>query len=174
MQDRAGEVGGQLGVAGDHPVGERLQLLLVGRGRPLVRAPLGEQRHHVDALRAQGRVEHAGDAAVDEGPLGGAAGLGVLERPLDVGGREGQLDRAAVVLLRVAAGVGGEVRQPRQGQVDLDHAAARAPALQVGDEVGRQLRPVDLLEEGAPGVSQDAVACPSKRPDSTAPPFVAY
>jgi len=106
----------------------------------------------VDAVGAQGGVEHAGDAAVHEGPLGAAAGLGVLERLLDVGGREGQLDRAAVVLLRVAARVGAEVGQLGQGEVDLDHAAARAPALHVGHELRRQLRPVDLLEEGEPRV----------------------
>src|SRR4030095_8830864 len=38
------------------------------------------------------------------------------------------------------------------GQVDLDGAAAGPPALDVGHEAGRQLGPVDLLQEGDPGV----------------------
>jgi hypothetical protein len=71
-----------------------------------------------------------------------------------------------VVLADLGAGVGGEVRQLGQGQVDLDHAAAGLPALDVGDEVGRQLGAVQLLQEGdlrvlkrllpraAPGVPQ--------------------
>jgi hypothetical protein len=101
VQDRPGAGWGELGVAGDHPVGERLQLLGVRRGGPLVRAPLGEQRHHVDALGAEGGVEHAGDAAVRERPRRPAAGLGVLEGLLDVAGRQRQLDGAGVVLLRV-------------------------------------------------------------------------
>jgi hypothetical protein len=143
---------GELGVAGDHPVGERLQLLGVRRGGPLVRAPLGEQRHHVDALGAEGGVEHAGDAAVRERPRRPAAGLGVLEGLLDVAGRQRQLDGAGVVLLRVGTRVGGEVGQLGQGEVDLDHAAAGAPPLQVGHEVVGQLGPVDLLQEGQLGV----------------------
>jgi hypothetical protein len=42
-----------------------------------------------------------------------------------------------VVLADAGAGVGGEVRQFAEGQVDLDHAAAGLPAPDVGDEVGR-------------------------------------
>jgi hypothetical protein len=117
-----------------------------------VRAPLGEQRHHVDALGGQGLVEHGGDAAVRERPGRPPALLGVLERLLDVVDRQGHLDRPGMVLADLGAGVGGEVGQLGQGQVDLDHAAARAPALDVGHEVGRQLGPVDLLQEGGPGV----------------------
>jgi hypothetical protein len=152
VEDGALEVGGEVGVAVDHPVGVGLQLLGVGGVDPLVRAPLGEQRHHVHALGRQRLVEHRGDAAVGERPRRAPALLGVLEGLLDVVERQGHLDRAGVVLAHLAAGVGGEVGQLGEGEVDLDHAAAGLPALDVGDEVGRQLRPADLLQEGDPGV----------------------
>jgi hypothetical protein len=124
VQDRALEVGGELGVAVDHPVGVGLQLLGVGGLGPLVRDPLGEQRHDVDALRRQGPVEHRGDAAVRERPGRRPALPGVLERLLDVAHGQGHGDGAGVVLADLDAGVGGEVGQLAQGQVDLDHPAA--------------------------------------------------
>src|SRR4029450_12406966 len=49
-------------------------------------------------------------------------------------------------------GAAGDPRQPVCGQVHLDRAAAGLPALDVGHEVTGQLGPVDLLEEGDPGV----------------------
>src|SRR5258708_36206664 len=51
------------------------------------------------------------------------------------------------MFLQVATGVGGEVRQFGQGQVDLDDAAPRLPVLDVGDEVRRQVLLPDQIEE---------------------------
>ena len=66
VHDRVLEVGRQLGVAVDHPVGVRLQLVAVRLLAPRVRHPLREQAHHVMTRRRQRVVEHARDAAVAE------------------------------------------------------------------------------------------------------------
>ena len=59
------------------------------------------------------------------------------------------LHRAGVVLGLAVARVGGERRQPVDGEVDLHDAAAGPPALDVADEVVGQVRRADVLEEGA-------------------------
>ena len=49
-------------------------------------------------------------------------------------------------------GIGGEVRQLAQGEVDLHDAAAALPVLDVADEVTRKLVASDVLQEGDLGV----------------------
>ena len=70
----------------------------------------------------------------------------VLERALDVVERLGEHDRAAVHL-GIEAGLGGELGQPVDRDVDLHGAAAGLPALDRVDEVVGQLGAVDLVEE---------------------------
>ena len=48
---------------------------------------------------------------------------------------------------RSGAGVGGEVGEFGQGQVDLDHAAAGLPVLDVFDEVVREVLAADVVQE---------------------------
>ena len=63
---------------------------------------------------------------------------GVLEGRLDVLHRRRHLHRTGVMLGLTAARIRGEVRQFGQCQVDLHHAAAGLPVLDVADEVVRQ------------------------------------
>ena len=119
---------------------------------PLLRHPLGEQRHDVGAVRTQRLVEGGGNDAVAEGALRRPALPGVLEGPLHVLDGRGHLHRAGVVLGHRGAGVGGEVGQLGQGQVDLDHAAPGLPPLDVLDEVVGQLGGAQVVEEGRPGM----------------------
>src|SRR4029450_7589967 len=79
------------------------------------------------------------------------AGGRVLEGALHVVEGLGEHDGAAVDL-GVEPGPAGELGEAVCGQVDLDRAAAGLPALDVGHEVAPQLGPVDLLQEGDPGV----------------------
>ena len=77
----------------------------------------------------------------------GASRDRVLERALDVVEGLGQHDGAAVDV-RIEAGLGAELGEPVDGDVHLDGAAARLPLRDRLDEVVRQRRRLDLLEEG--------------------------
>ena len=81
-----------------------------------------------------------------------SAGLpdaGVLERRLDELHRRRHLDRSGVMLGHGhVLGFGGEVGQFAQRQVDLHHAAAGLPVLDVGDEVVGQFGARNVVEEG--------------------------
>ena len=109
-----------------HAIGVRVELVGVRLRRPLVRHPLREHRHDVLALGRERVVEHRRDADVGERQRRGAAGDRVLERALDVVERLGEHDRAAVHL-GIEAGLGAELGQPVDGDVDLHGAAARLP-----------------------------------------------
>ena len=147
VQDRALEVRRHLVVAVDHAVGVGLQFLGVRFFAPVGRDPLGEQRHDVVPLRAQRRVEGGRDDPVAERPGGGPALARVLERALDVRHGRRHLHRTRVVFGQVGAGIGGEVGEFGQRQVDLDDAAAGLPVLDVGDEVIGQVLAADVVQE---------------------------
>ena len=149
--DRAREAGRDLVVQVDQPVGVRLEVLGVRCLAPLVRHVLGEQREDVGAVGVHRLVERGRDDAVAEGQQRGAALAGVLERPLDELHGRRHFHRPSVVLghdMGPAAGIGREVGQLGQGEVDLDHAGAGVPALDVGHEVGGELGAREVVEEG--------------------------
>ena len=50
------------------------------------------------------------------------------------------------------AGIGGEVRQLAQGEVDLDHPAAGLPVLDVVDEIIGQFVAGNLIQECGTGM----------------------
>ena len=68
VQDRRREAGRDLLQLARSPGRRRRRARRVRLGRPAVRHPLREHRHHVVALRGQRGVEHAGDADVGERP----------------------------------------------------------------------------------------------------------
>ena len=76
----------------------------------------------------------------------GASERGVLERPFDVPHRLREHDRPAVHL-RIEARLRRELGEAVEREVYLHGAAAGLPALDGGDEVLRELLPLDVLEE---------------------------
>ena len=60
------EVRGKIVVGVDHPVRIGFQFVAVRRGGPLVRNPLGEQRHDVGAPRRQGFIPDRRDGSFGE------------------------------------------------------------------------------------------------------------
>src|SRR3954471_9572838 len=147
VQDRALDVGRDLGVAVDHPVGIGLEVRGVWLRRPVRRHPLREQRHHVVPFRHQRLVERRRDHPVAEWSKRCPAITRVLESRLHVLHRRRHLDRPRVVLLLVRAGVGGEVRELRESEVDLHHAAAGLPLLDVAHEGIGQVRRAYVFQE---------------------------
>ena len=120
---------------------------------PLLRDPLGEQRHDVGALGAQGLVEGGRDHPVAEGPLGRPGPRGRPGRPRSMYSIDGAISTEPVWCSgSVGAGVGGEVGELGESQVDLDHAAAGLPVLDVLDEVVGQVAARHVVEEGRLGV----------------------
>ena len=71
----------------------------------------------------------------------------VLERALEVLDRVAELDRAGVTGMQLGTGIGDEVGELRERDVDLHHAAAAPPRLEVAHEVARELRSIDLTQE---------------------------
>ena len=113
---------------------------MCGSVAPVVGHPLGEQREDVRAVGVERLVERRRDDAVAERRGGRPALAGVLEGPLDELHGRRHLDRAGVVLGLAVARVGGEAGSSVEREVDLHDAAARAPALDVADEVVGQVR----------------------------------
>src|SRR5215211_4258545 len=146
VQDRTLEVRRQLAVAVDHTVRVRFELLPVGLLRPFVRDPLRKERHYVVPLWAERAVEDRWYNTVGERPARRLPAPRILERLLDVVDGVGQLYGPAKVV--PLTGVGGEVGQLRECQIDLDDPAAGVPPLDVPDELMGQLFPSELLQEG--------------------------
>ena len=148
--DRRREAGRHLVVEVDQPVGVRLELVGVRRLAPLVRDVLGEQREDVRPVGVEGLVERRRDHAVAERHSAARPSraswkarsmnsMTATSPPSRCGARPATSRRARV---------GREVRQLGERQVDLDHAGAGVPALDVGDEVLGQLGAGEVLEEG--------------------------
>src|SRR5262249_9319378 len=90
------------------------------------------------------RDRHLGEGR-DRGP---ALEMRILERALEVARRVAEQDRAGVVLLLPRSRIRPELRELGDREADLDHARARLPALDRGDEVLRELLSLDEIEEG--------------------------
>ena len=78
----------------------------------------------------------------ENGIAAGRPAARILEGVLEVVDRVAELDRASVMHGRRGAGIGDEVGELRQGEVDLHDAAARVPAFDVLDEVVGKFVPV--------------------------------
>jgi hypothetical protein len=146
VQDRALQVRREFGVAVDHTVRVRFELLSVWLLRPPVRHPLRKQRHDVVALRAERAVEHRGYDAVRERPARRLPAPRVLKSLLYVVYGVGELYGPAEML--PSSGVGVELRERREREVELDDPAARVPTLDAAHEVVGELLAPELLEEG--------------------------
>ena len=138
-----------LGDRVDDRVAEGLALL-VPVALEVVGRVLHEARHDVLAGRSEGGVRQGRDDHVDVGTPGEAAVLGVVVGALHVLDRRRDRDRATQV--RPVAGQRPELGQGVEREVDLARRAPELVALDVLDELPRQLLLADELHEGQPRV----------------------
>ena len=126
------------------PVGVRLELVSVRLLGPRMGHPLREQRDDVHALGRERGSRSLGMHASSKGRSPRARAR-LLERLLE--GRDPWAISNPPRDVRGPLRRRVELRKPGKCEVDLHHTATGRPALDIGDEVARELDAVELVQE---------------------------